>query len=214
MTTHEQLEQPEALSESQQRMIALCEKLQVYKPKDYPLNEFNIGLRQPAAEVRQKVAETALGTLLLPEGSSLGYEPANEYYPDINLHVGTTALKAVGLAVYKYTWDCYEERDGEYVKNGRQDSLYILTLRFAYKRDGQYAAEEVGVETATSHLNTPLHAFGNVWAMEYAETGYEGHNNRGQRMSDEESLGAIALFEELVAHEVSGGEGLPNERAV
>lgn len=183
--------------ESQGRLMALADRLFARKPVDNPLHEYMVSLAGHPAEVRQRLAATALGTMLLPEGASLGLEDGGDYYPDIHMHIGTAALRRVGLVVSKFTYPRHEKQGEEYVQTGTE-ALYDLTVRFAYYQGDEYAAEEVGMETATSRPGVTPFMYGNVWALAYAETGYEGHNMRQYKPSEAEALGALSVLESMV----------------
>lgn len=155
--------------------------------------------------VLERLGAIAAGSLLAGEDEQLAIPSAGEYYPVLDIRKQNSALVDVGLRVWG--WDdpkiIFTNREGEQYKHPEHELVYPsdetsstrqLELSFDYRdaSAGNYS------ESITLHLpaNGSAAISRNIWAMAYAETGYEGHDQQAlDNLTDDD----IAAFGHLIA---------------
>jgi hypothetical protein len=197
-------------SSSGERMKNLCELLEEHRPKNHKLTAFDVPLTQDPEELRQNVSRTKLGKLLLQEGESMSIENGGEYFPDLKLNIGKTAVKAAYLSVFKSTFPDFKETDsGEIVENGEL-TMHELGLRFVHSNGENRAIEEVALankENSVDKNPSKPYVYRDIFAPAYAETGYEGHNQKTYNPSETEAHEAIEFFENVYKKEKETPQG-------
>jgi hypothetical protein len=133
------------------------------------------------------------------------------YFPELNLFVGNSPLVGVDMRVWG--WE-YEKRRidptgpteppykiVEYP--GEKDWIRQIDIRLWYGDAQHSACQEVSVSTSSEREGAVPSISRDVVAPAYAETGYEGHNQRALRTTtDHQVLEFVALARDLLAQRV------------
>jgi len=142
-------------------------------------------------EVLTKLRSSSLSDLVLPAGASLSISGEGDYFPDLNLTADDELLCDIGLTALG--WEFSTDGDLKAAAWGRE-----IDLSLWYGRDNQPGAKQVFSLQAYDR-RPRLSIARDVWAFEYAETGYEGHNQRYRETSNAEARFFIELLSELFA---------------
>ncbi len=199
----------ERLSTGQRAVKQFTDRALALKARNNPLTFVDFAVRADAADVERRLRATEVGDLMLPDGASLSAANGGDYYPDLNLHIGTARVRGVGIRVWGWEYDKYRIDP-----NGPQQPPYaILTypgekdwarqvdIRIWYDNGKDYACQELTLSTSSTAYGPPS-VSRDVSVPAYAETGYEGHNQVSRRTTNRAVLQVMAIVEELFAQRV------------
>ena len=184
--------------------------LEVKEPADR-FTFVDIAIEDSPVTVLDKLRALSVGAILAGEDEQLAIESDGEYYPVLDMRKQNAKLVGVGLRAWG--WDDakygFTKKVGEPYKYPKHALVYPsdeksctrqLELSFAYRND----QSTIFTESISLYLSDSGSATisSQVWAMAYAETGYEGHGGSSfQTPTDED----IAAFGDLIA-EIVGNE--------
>ncbi len=184
-----------ALRELSQEMLAL-------KPEGSPLTYITIDTAATPGAVEDRLRGSRISDLLLKEGDSLSMPNGGDYYPDLDLYIGKAKLAGVMLRAWGCDFpkarDDESEPHGYREYEGEADWMHKLDILLYYANDKNWAVQEISVSSAQSNAGRMPSFTRDVSAPEYAETGYEGHNQAYRNAKDEdEVMEFLALVKEL-----------------
>ncbi len=199
----------EKLTRAQLAVKALTDRaLAEKRTKQLTFVDFRIA--EAATSLERKVRRCAVADILLQDGDSLSAPDSGGYYPDLNLHVGPATLVAVELRVWGWEYDKYRIDPNGPDKPpydvlefpGEKDWARQLDIRIWYSNGKEAACQELSIHTASTNNGTPS-VSRDVIAPSYAETGYEGHNQKGRsRVTQSQILELVSLATEMFEHRV------------
>jgi hypothetical protein len=199
----------ERLSSGQRAVKELTDEMLRFKRPDSPLSFVDFRVDADAAELETRL-RAALPDLMLPAGASLGID-GGDYYPDINLHVGTTPLVGVQLRVYGWEFDKHRidpngpDKPPYKVLSfpGEKDWSRQIEIGLWYSDGRQSAAQKVSVYAGSSNPGAVPSLSRDVVAPAYAETGYEGHNQAWrEHPANRDVLAFVAIARDLFGRRV------------
>lgn len=159
------------LSESQRKILEMCDEILALQP-DRQLTFVNVEVNSDPEEVDVKLRASGISDVMLQDGESLSVSNPDDYHPDLNLYIGSSEVVDTGLRSWGWDFD-----DGSWMRE--------LDISLVHT-NGEKDAQQVVKLVASSSRDTPQ-IIRDVWAFEYAETGYEGHNQKYRSCSDEEA---------------------------
>ncbi|MEI6850878.1 MAG: hypothetical protein WCK26_02845 [Candidatus Saccharibacteria bacterium] len=166
-------------------MKKLCDEILSQRPKDSPYTFFEIEPKINPNTVSNILKESDINDLLLKDGDTLSITDTNDYFPDINLFVGDTPIKAVSLRAWGW-------------KLEKNNWMRQLDIGLHYSDDIQTATQLISIHTSSNRSGELPFITRSIHAAEYAETGYEGHSAVGRQVSNEnEAIQFIRLAEVL-----------------
>lgn len=147
-----------------------------------------------------KLRSGPFADLLLPAGAPLSISNGGDYFPDLRLYADDERLTEVGLTASGWDWPA----DPEYPDEPRWARELNISLWYA-DETGNSAAKQV-LTIHSSHRGGDPSLSHNLYALAYAETGYEGHADTHLDSAPEQTRFLLELFEELFAHTPQGRE--------
>jgi hypothetical protein len=171
--------------------------------------------RIDSRQVLRRLRSSSLSDLVLPTDASLsldlGEAPDAEvqaHFPDLGLTADDENLQEVSLTVLGWEFDDYKEFP-DASRWGRE-----LDLSFWYGLPGQGARAKQSFAMQGFDRKGLPSISRSVWAADYAETGYEGHNQMYRSCRNErEAHFFIELMAELFALTPQGKESPPPKLA-
>jgi hypothetical protein len=147
--------------------------------------------------VLARIRSSSLADLVLPEGASLSVPDGGDYYPDLGVTATDASLRSVSLMALGWDWP---------VAAGYPDNptwSRVLEISGWYGPKSQSAVKQVFRASVSGNATSAgdAHVSRDVWASEYAETGYEGHNQSYRDAKVAEIAFFVALFAELAGKE-------------
>lgn len=185
----------------------LCNEILALKPEQNDLTFWDIRSKADGEEVQERLRVSSLADLMLKDGDTLSLPESNEHYPDLGLYVGKVAL--VGVSVRAWGWDYDKHRidpngpeEPPYkiiYYPGEQDWTRQLDISLHYSNENQSARQTITTQTGSRNAGNLPSVSRDVYAMAYAETGYEGHNQLWRSaINASEVDNFLALARELV----------------
>lgn len=195
-------------------VVASCHELaaELHKLKDPEshLTFVDIALPTPGAEVLAKLQSIEAGSYLAADDEQLALESNGEYHPILDIKKQNARFMGASLRVWQWEDDKYVFTNGKdepydyhkhYLPYPENEKSYRREIELAF----QYHDKTAGTftESLSLHLGPydQVRMATSVFALAYAETGYEGHHHKTIEVFDE----AIAEFGDLVA-EIVGDE--------
>jgi hypothetical protein len=190
---------------------ALADILLTLKEPESQFTFVDIAVEASPEIVLKKLEATSVGSILAGGDEQLAIPSDGEYYPVLDMRKQNAILTGVGLRAWG--WD-----DQKYIFTNQQDEQYEYPKHaLVYPSDEKSSTRQIELffsyngtkpTSFTESISLQLTNGGsarissNIWAMAYAETGYEGHGGSSlQNLKDED----IIAFAELVA-EIVGDE--------
>lgn len=185
--------------------IALADVLLTLKEPGSQFTFVNVAVELSPETVLDKLKAISVGSILSDDDEQLAIASDGEYYPKLDMRKQGVKLSGVGLRIWG--WDdikyVFTNKEGELYEYPRHALVYPsdeksstrqLELSFSYRNKESTSFTESISLYLTAGGSTTISS--NVWAMAYAETGYEGHGGSSlQNLTDED----IAAFGDLVA---------------
>lgn len=187
---------------SQVAFKVVSDEILKYKTNDR-LTAIHFRIETDPTELVERLRQSSLKDLLLKSGESLSVTQPDDHYPDLDLVVGKASISAVSLT--HWNW---QEKKWRVDPNGPQKAPYKI---IKYPGEFDWAREidiniwfSNGINTAAQKLSVYnsswiagriLQITRSVYAPDYFETGYEGHNYKYRTFKDEKE---IMFFVELV----------------
>jgi hypothetical protein len=188
------LQDPELLL-CQVKIKDLCDEILAHKPEQSPLTNWYIRTTADGNVVQDKLRTSSLGDLLLKDGDTLSMPGGHERYPDIGLYVGRVALTKVGVRAWGWEDDKYRiDPNGPnkppydiIIYPGEKDWTRQLDISLHYSDGSQAASQTITAQTGSTSAGHAPSVSRSVFALAYAESGYERHNQvwRSARNSEE-----------------------------
>lgn len=158
------------------------------------------------AELLQRLAQSSLRDLLLQPGESLSVPQPDDHYPDLGLVVGKTPLSEVGLT--HLGWQERKWRidpDGPKIPPfkiieypGESDWMREIDISIWFGKGINRAVQRLSLYDTSRNAGVIPQISRVIYAPEYAETGYEGHNRKSRHFKDEaEVMFFVNLSREL-----------------
>lgn len=185
------------LTPGQQEVKSICDEILSQKPTGYMMTYWDISTNVDPHRVLDKVKATAAGQLLFLEGEPLSAPQPNEHWPDLQLYATRAALKWVSLRAWGWEYEKVRtDPDGPssppydiLTFPGETDWSRQLDISLGYANDVQTAHVTVTSHTSSLRAGQTPSLSRDVHAMAYAETGYEGHNQKFlEQVTDEDVL--------------------------
>lgn len=184
------------LTPGQHEIKNITDEILRQKPAGYTMTYWDIATTVGPQEVLDKLSATAAGQLVLAEGESLSAPHPNEHWPDLQLYATRAALKWVSLRAWG--WEYEKVRiDPEGPSSPPYDILTFpgetdwsrqLDISLGYANDEQSAHVTVSSHTSSLRAGQTPSLSRDVHTMAYAETGYEGHNQKFLEQVTEEDV--------------------------
>lgn len=199
------------LSPTNASFIALADALLEHKEADSPLTFVDIIVQADTAATYKRLEQTRVGRLLLKPGDQLALESDGQYYPVVDAPKPDGPPQSIGVTVWgwdheKVRYTGNEEPQGSYPRDfvrydGQQDHTRQIDIRIHHQVGQIRATETVGLYGSTSRTSLPSGSR-KVTMSEYAETGYEGHNNvHTYDLTDDDVVGFMELVADIVGDE-------------
>ena len=151
-------------------------------------------------EVMARLRASSLADLVLTEGASLSMPNGGHYYPDLGVTARDTDLARVSILAMGWNW----ERYAQYPESPTWGRHIEISLWYGRRDRRDPLVKQVFTSQAYEGRGLPSLSR-DVWADAYAETGYEGHNQKYRdARSAKEAAFFIDLVEELFAHTPEG----------
>lgn len=183
----------------------LANELLALKDPESRLTFVDIAVEASTSTVLEKLKTINAGSVLSAEDEQLAIESNGEYYPVLDIRKQNSELVGVSLRAWgwddaKYVFTNNEDEQYEYSKHvlvypsDEKSSIRQLEISFSYddEESGEFS-ESVSLYISPNGAAT---ISSKVWAMAYAETGYEGHKRVSLDSPTDED---IAAFGDLVA---------------
>lgn len=189
----------------------LSEKILAKKPEEVRLTFWDVMSEADPNQVQDRLRASSLGDLMLQDGDTLSIPTPNDYYPDLDLYVGEARLTHVTLRAWGWDFDKHRIDPNGSGKSpydvieypGEKDWSRQLDVSLHYANEAhQTAAQTITMQTGSTSAGILPSAVRDVYAMDYAETGYEGHNQVYRTAtSGEEVMNFVNLVKELMGKE-------------
>jgi hypothetical protein len=195
MTSPEDYIEPE-LTPAQLEVKSLADEILSHKPENFDLTFWNYATDIDPHEVEMKLRQIAAGSLLLGEGESLSAPNTDRYWPELDLFATKATLKAVSLRAWGWEWEKHR-RDPSGPTTppfdiisfpGEKDWARQLDISLHYDNGRNTASQAITTYTASERAGITPTLSRDVHAMAYAETGYEGHNQKFLEIVGEEDV--------------------------
>lgn len=180
---------------SQAAFKAVSDEILKHKTNDR-LTVAHFRIETDPVELLQRLNQSSLRDLLLQPGESLSVPQPDDHYPDLGLIVGEAPVTAVSLA----HWD-WKERKWRIDPNGPQkppydiieypgefDWMREIDISIWFGEERNKAAQRLSLNDVSRSAGAIPQITRAVYAPEYAETGYEGHNHKSRPFRDEEEV--------------------------
>lgn len=162
----------------------LADAILARKPPGSPLAFVHCSVEVDPVQLEKVIRQSSFGSLLLCRGASLS-APQSDYYPDLNLFASTQFLCAVELSAWGREYDKYRvDPKGPSVPPyrikdypGQKDWARQVDIRLWYSNGTEEACQVITLFGASGYRGLPQLSR-DVIAPAYAETGYEGHNQK------------------------------------
>ncbi|HUC79015.1 MAG TPA: hypothetical protein VMQ58_02120 [Candidatus Saccharimonadales bacterium] len=170
------------LTEAQQAIYELAERILAYKPAKAEITFWGFASAMVPEDVQTRLRNSGFGELLLKDGDSLSIEDPSGYNRDLGLFVGNVDITGVHIRAYgweenKWRPDPNGSKESPYVKHpGEKDWTRQLEISLYYSNATEKASQNVGVETSSREAGETPSMVRTVRAIAYFETGYEGHS--------------------------------------
>lgn len=171
---------------------------------DPPLTFFHLRINTDPAEILERLRQSPVRDLLLQDGESFSLPQPDDRYPDLGLIAGRAPLHHVSMTHYdwqedKWRFDPESPNEPPYKiirYPGEFDWTRQIVIGIWYG-DGR-TAQELSLYGGSRNAGVMPNISRAIYAMEYAEQGYEGHNHKHRRFrSQKESMFFINLAREL-----------------
>lgn len=171
---------------------------------DTPLSFFHLRVTTDPAEVLERLKQSPIKDLLLQDGESFSLPEPSDDYPDLGLIAGKALLHHVSMTHSDWQedkWRFDPEGPKEFPHKiirypGEFDWTRQILIGLWYD-DGR-TAQELSLYDGSRNTGVMPHITKAVYATEYAEQGYEGHNRKHRRFrSQKEAMFFINLAREL-----------------
>lgn len=199
------------LTPAQQAVKTVADGILALKPEGNPLTTWSVATLIAPYEVRDRLALTKAGSLMLQTGDSLSAPQPNDYWPDIHLYVSDETLTGVSLRAWgwqfeKYRIDPAGSQSPPYDVisfPGEYDWARRLDIALHYSDSRRTATQTLRTYTSSHNSGNTPSLSRDVYTMEYAETGYEGHNQAFlETVVEEDILAFTGLCRQLLEHRV------------
>lgn len=176
---------------------SLCDDVLALKPEGSPLTFWEVSGDVEPETILEKLRNIrSLGRILLYEGESLSAPSGGERYPDLGIFATNAILRAVSIRAWGWEDDKWRINPGGPDKPpydvirypGEKDWIRQSDIVITYSDGKQSAIETISIYTGSRIAGTLPSFTRDVWAMEYAETGYEGHNKKSIKPEDEAEI--------------------------
>lgn len=220
------MEDYEQFDDKPSEVVASCTALadELLKLKE-PGSQFtfvDIAVEAKAETVLNGLKAISVGSVLADDEDQLAIPSDGEYYPVLDFRKQDAKLVGVGLRVWG--WD-----DQKYIFTNSKDEKYDYPRHLlVYPSDEKSSSRQLelsfgyvsGSSTRfTESVSLNLSSRGSVsisskvWAMEYAETGYEGHGGTSRQKLTDEEIGAFGdLIAKIVGDEPKSSSMVLRER--
>lgn len=196
---------PEYL-QCQRDIVSLSEEIFALKPDEYQISFWNLRVDVDPTDTQNMLQTGSFSDLMLMEGDSLSLPQSHPHFPELNLFVDETNLVGVSIRVWKWEYDKFridpngpQEPPYEVIEwPGEKDLQYELDILLHYHKDENTASQIMSIQTGSLSAGKLPTMSRDVYSNEYAETGYEGHNQVGRPAeSEDEVFEFIAMARDL-----------------
>ena len=172
----------EELTPARAAVKRMADNMLRYKRPGSPLTYVDFHPKANAIEIERRLKSCSFGGLMLDHGDSLSMQPTDEQYPDLNLYAVPEQLKDVSLRVYGMGG-----ADGSWLRE--------IVIGLWYVNGDQVACQEVVIHVSSGGRGVALAR--DLLAIQYAETGYEGHEFRQRNIDEHATLEFLTIAAEL-----------------
>lgn len=171
---------------------------------DTPLTFFHLRVTTDPSEVLERLKQSPFKDLLLQDGESFSLPEPDDRYPDLGLIADKTLLHHVSMTHFDWQEDKWRF-DPESPKKppykiirypGEVDWIRQIEIWLWY--GDSRAAQKLSLYDGSRNAGVIPSISRAMYALEYAEQGYEGHNQKQRRFrSQKEAMFFINLAREL-----------------
>jgi hypothetical protein len=180
---------PELLPQQTRLKNLASEMLSLDKDKQRLVN---VQLDAAPEDVQARLRASSIGSLLIPDGGSLGAEGDTA----LDFRVGDAEITSVGLQAW-----CANEPI--IVNDIEWDGAYLAIL-LHYQKDSEKATQKIAMNSKLITL-APMKAWRSLSVLSYFETGYEGHGLKVlEDIPPDTADEFLGLVEELYRGSVNG----------
>lgn len=211
-------ERPSIMNEYEQydskpsEVVASCTALanELLTLNDSQFTFVDVAVEASPETVLNKLKAISVRSILSGDDEQLALASDGKYYPILDIRKQNAKLAGVGLRVWgwddqKYVFTNKEDDQYEYPRHAlvypsdEKNSTRQLELSFSYHtKESTSFTESISLYLTAGGSATISN---NVWAMAYAETGYEGHGGSSlQNLTDEDIAAFGDLIAEIVGH--------------
>lgn len=182
---------------------ALSDEILQYKDKT-PLSFFGFRVNTDPTEILARLRQSTIGDMLLQDGESFSLPQPDDYHPKLGLVAGKAPLHHVSLThgdwqKEKWRFDPESPRVPPYKAiryPGEFDWARQIVIGIWYG-DGR-VAQELSLRDGSRNAGVIPSISRVVYALEYAEQGYEGHDRKRRRFKNQkEAMFFVNLAREL-----------------
>lgn len=202
---------------------ALAEELLRLKDPNSPATFVDIRVAMPTSQVLEEIKNLKVRELLEDDDAQLALPSTGEYYPELDIKKNKAVSCGTGVTVWGWQHNKHvmirSDKGQEALLFPEEEmmSWYQIDVSFSYRLNAGthgYSVDTTLVETLTLSIGTQgeLRLSSNIWASEYAETGYEGHIRRALTDATEEDIAAFADFIAEIVGDAPESRGMNQDR--
>lgn len=193
-------------------IMSLCDKILALKPDKYRIAFWDFRVDVDPNNIQNALQTGSFSDLMLRDGDSLSSPQSHPHLPELNLFVDDDNLFGISMRAWKWEYKKFRiDPDGpqkpphdvvEYPEE--KDLQYKLDIRLHYIKGDKTAVQILSVQTGSLSAGKLPRVSRDVYSNEYAETGYEGHNQVGRSAQSEDEVDEFArIAKDLFAKRVT-----------
>lgn len=174
----------------------ICEEILVLRPEGLAITYWGFQSNLDPVAIQDRLRQSTFTGLLLADGDSLSAPNPGVHQPDINLYVGPDTLNRLSITAWLWEYNKIridpngpEKPPFDIIKYpGEKDWTHQLDINLHYKDPIHTATQKISMQTGSLYSGELPSISRDVSSMSYAEQGYEGHNQVGGIVNNEEEV--------------------------